>query len=217
MPSVTHYSITLPDKVAALLQDEAEASKTKRSTLIAQHLEQHYNAVPTAQYEIKIQELEKQAREYEGIIQDLQTEATEQIQKAQKETSETAALEIQQLKQTLNQQASKSAALMQKVQAEMQHAQAESAALMQKVKMEAANKAASQDLVIKGIQNELEVTKTQTKSLEEKLVIYTGLNNDLKVDKETLQKQLELVTLRLPAPKVGFWSRVFSGGRKKEE
>ena len=29
--------------------------------------------------------------------------------------------------------------------------------------------------------------------------------------------QLELVTLRLPAPKVGFWARLFGGGRKKEE
>ena len=79
----------------------------------------------------------------------------------------------------------------------------------------AAAKAASQDTVITGLQNELEVTKTQTKSLEEKLVIYTGLNNDLKSDKENLQKQLELVTLRLPPPKVGFWARLF--GSKKEE
>jgi hypothetical protein len=33
-------------------------------------------------------------------------------------------------------------------------------------------------------------------------------------DKESIQKQLELVTLRLPAPKVGFWARLFGGGRK---
>jgi hypothetical protein len=36
-------------------------------------------------------------------------------------------------------------------------------------------------------------------------------------DKESIQKQLELVKLRLPAPKVGFWARLFGGGRKKEE
>ena len=35
-------------------------------------------------------------------------------------------------------------------------------------------------------------------TLEDKLAIFTGLNNDLKADKENLQKQLELVTLRLP-------------------
>ncbi len=41
--------------------------------------------------------------------------------------------------------------------------------------------------------------------------------SELKHDKETLQKQLELVTLRLPVPKVSFSSRIFGGGRKKED
>jgi hypothetical protein len=54
------------------------------------------------------------------------------------------------------------------------------------------------------------------KSLEEKLAIYVGLNNDLKADKEILQKQVELLTLRLPAPKVGFWRRLF-GSRKEQK
>jgi chromosome segregation ATPase len=81
----------------------------------------------------------------------------------------------------------------------------------------AATKASSQDTVITGLQNELESVKAQTKNLDEKLVIYSGIINDLKADKETLQKQLELVTLRLPAPRVGFWSRVFGSGKKKEE
>jgi len=74
----------------------------------------------------------------------------------------------------------------------------------------------NQETAITGLQNEVETLRTQVKTLEEKLVIYTGLNNDLKNDKETLQKQLELVTLRLPPPKVGFWSRIF-GGKKKEK
>jgi hypothetical protein len=71
----------------------------------------------------------------------------------------------------------------------------------------------AQDTIITGLQNELETVRTQVKTLEEKLVIYTGLNNDLKADKEALQKQLQLVTLRLPAPRVGFWARLFG---KKE-
>ena len=49
--------------------------------------------------------------------------------------------------------------------------------------------------------------------LEDKLSIYSGMVNDLKTDKESLQKQLELVTLRLPAARVGFWDRF---RRKKE-
>jgi hypothetical protein len=42
--------------------------------------------------------------------------------------------------------------------------------------------------------------RTQAKTLEDELVIYTGLNNDLRADKENLQKQLEILTLRLPPP-----------------
>lgn len=45
--------------------------------------------------------------------------------------------------------------------------------------------------------------------MEGKLVIYTGLKNDLKADKEELQKQLELVTSGLPPPRVCFWARLF--------
>jgi outer membrane protein TolC len=72
----------------------------------------------------------------------------------------------------------------------------------------------SQETAITGLQNELEAVRTQVKTLERELTIYTGLNNDLRADKENLQKQLELVTLRLPAPRVGFWARLF--GRKEE-
>jgi len=67
---------------------------------------------------------------------------------------------------------------------------------------------------VSGLQNELETARTEIKTLEEKIVIFTGLNNDLKADKENLQKQLELVTLRLPPPRVSFWARLF--GSKKE-
>ncbi len=41
-------------------------------------------------------------------------------------------------------------------------------------------------------------------------------NLELRTGKEQLQKQLELITLRLPAPKEGFWARTF-GRRKKEQ
>jgi len=68
---------------------------------------------------------------------------------------------------------------------------------------------------VSGLQNELDTARTQIKTLEDKLAIFTGLNNDLKSDKENLQKQLELVTLRLPPPRVGFWARLFGGGKKE--
>jgi hypothetical protein len=62
--------------------------------------------------------------------------------------------------------------------------------------------------VITGLQNELNTARTQIKTQEDKLAIYTGLNNDLKADKENLLKQLELMALRLPAPMVSFWARL---------
>lgn len=70
--------------------------------------------------------------------------------------------------------------------------------------------------MINGLQHRLELAETNTKNLTEQVVDLKGQIQDLKNDKENLQKQLELVTLRLPAPKEGFWSRVF-GRRKKEE
>jgi hypothetical protein len=99
--------------------------------------------------------------------------------------------------------------------AQLQQAEASAAAKLHQVKAEAAAKGASQDIMIKGLQNELEFTKTQMKSLDEKLAIYIGLNNDLKADKEILLKQVELLTLRLPAPRSGFWVRLL--GSKKEQ
>ena len=72
----------------------------------------------------------------------------------------------------------------------------------------------NRDTAIKGLQQELDTVRMQVKTLDEKVAIYSGLNNDLKADKEQLQKQLELVTLRLPPPRVGFWARLF--GSKKE-
>jgi predicted nuclease with TOPRIM domain len=71
----------------------------------------------------------------------------------------------------------------------------------------ALNELHSQDAAITGLQNELKTMRTQAKTLEEKFAIYTGLNNDLKSDKENLRKQLELVTLR--RPRVGFWALLF--------
>jgi hypothetical protein len=138
------------------------------------------------------------AAEYEKLLK-LETEAILEREKQVKEVKTEA------------QEHSRRAA------AQLQQAEANASAKLQQVKAGAAAKAASQDIMIKGLQNELELTKTQMKTLDEKLAIYTGLNNDLKADKEILQKQVELLTLRLPAPKVGLWARLFGGSRREEK
>ena len=68
-----------------------------------------------------------------------------------------------------------------------------------------------------GLQHENELLQQKVTNLETLLQTERGITSELRRDKETTQKQLELVTLRLPAPKVGFWARLFGGGRKKEE
>lgn len=65
-----------------------------------------------------------------------------------------------------------------------------------------------------GVQHEQELTQNNLKKTEEHVVELKGTIQDLKEDKQTLQKQLELVTLRLPAPREGLLARIF--GRKKE-
>jgi hypothetical protein len=76
---------------------------------------------------------------------------------------------------------------------------------------------ASKNTVVTGLQHERELLEQKVANLETLLQTERGINSELRRDKESIQKQLELVTLRLPAPKVGFWARLFGGGRKKEE
>jgi len=72
----------------------------------------------------------------------------------------------------------------------------------------------SNEVVVKGIQNEMELLKQRIQSLEEAKQIDRGIISDLRADKDTLLKQLTLLTLRPPVPKQGFWARLF---RKKDK
>ena len=67
--------------------------------------------------------------------------------------------------------------------------------------------------ITNALRYEQELTQNNFKKAEEQVVELKGQINGLNEDKQYLQKQLELVILRLPAPKEGFWFRVF--GRKK--
>jgi len=92
-------------------------------------------------------------------------------------------------------------------------AQARNRPLMEKLQQVQA----SNDVTTTGLQHEIELLRQQLANLESTLHTERGHLSELRQDKETLQKQLELVTLRLPAPKVGFWGRLFGGGKKKED
>jgi len=76
---------------------------------------------------------------------------------------------------------------------------------------------ASKNVVVTGLQHRVELLEKDKASLDEALQVEKGHSYELKADKETLQKQVELQMLQLPAPKVGFlsrgWSRIFSRGK----
>ncbi|MGZ4847095.1 MAG: hypothetical protein ACXV3D_02780 [Halobacteriota archaeon] len=74
---------------------------------------------------------------------------------------------------------------------------------------------ASKETVTTGLQHELERAQDKIKQLEEQVMDLKGQVLKETDEKQNLYKQLELVTLRLPAPKEGFWARIF--GRKKKQ
>ena len=214
---MARFSFSIPDYVAEMLDYDVESKGKSRSSLIAEYIEQYYkgeaqriesaNVVQrvNSEHEKRVQHLTAQ---HDAEVQQIRIDCEKQIEKikADRLTS------IQQLEDSLKELEN----VTEKLDHDLKTSEERNTSAVEKLRQSearAAAKTASQEIVITGLQNELEVTKTQTKSLEEKLAIYTGLNTDLKVDKETLQKQLELVTLRLPAPRVGFWSRF---RRKKE-
>jgi hypothetical protein len=73
----------------------------------------------------------------------------------------------------------------------------------------------SKNTVVTGLQHENELLREKLTTAETLLQNERSLRSELRRDKESIQKQLELVTLRLPAPKVGFWARLFGGGKKE--
>ncbi len=71
--------------------------------------------------------------------------------------------------------------------------------------------------ITKALRHEQELTESKLESAQRELQRERDLNRELRDDKEQLQKQLELVTLRLPAPREGFWARVFGRRKKGQE
>lgn len=203
---MARFTITLPEKVASRLADDEGQLKTPRSTLIAQYLEQHYTEKSAAEYEEALQELTQRAQEAEeqtqeckeraeklaGELKEAETQRQVERENLEKQREE-AEVQLHEYKKLVDVRAAAAA----NYETQLRGCKEQSAADM-----------ASKNIVISGLQNELESAKTQTKNLDDKLVIYSGIINDLKADKENLQKQLELVTLRLPAPRVGFWARL---------
>ena len=74
---------------------------------------------------------------------------------------------------------------------------------------------ASKNSVVIGLQHKNKLLQKVT-NWETLLQTETSLNSELRRDKESIEKQLELATLQfLPAPNVGFWARTLWRSKKK--
>lgn len=195
-----------------------------RSTLIAQHIEQHYEGKSEADIDAEITRLRTESA---GIVQRVRIEHEKKVEHLL--STHEAELhrirtdhekQIEQLKadntaatQQLEEDVEQLETISKKYKNDLTLSEERNASAVEKLRQSEASK----NTVVTGLQHENELLQQKLTTSEMLLQTERGLNADLRRDKESIQKQLELVTLRLPAPKVGFWARLFGGGRKKEE
>jgi predicted nucleic acid-binding Zn-ribbon protein len=239
---MARFNITLPNALKDRLKEEADQQKKKPSSLIAQYVEEHYTSTSNAEYEELLKALKTEytaaTADYKEQISILQAkcEATEQQAETEVETltklqqhekdnaAQTAALQDAQIKELQNKLESAKTDTknlesdianrdeeIQQLERDIQRLEQGMKDFVDKTTQEKA----SQETVITGLQHELERVQDNTKRLEEQVVDLKAQIRQANDEKQNLYKQLELVTLRLPAPRVSFWARVF--GRKKKE
>jgi chromosome segregation ATPase len=232
---MARFNITLPTSIAKMLDQDAEHQDIARSTLIAQHIAQHYEGRSEADYEAEIRE---QRAEYEKQVQDQRAESANIVQRVRAEYENKIEkliaehdAEIQQIradseKQIQQVNADRSASIQQlensleelesvthQLDANLKETGERNRSLVDELR----ESEASKNVVVTGLQHRVELLEKDKASLEAALQVEKGHSLELKADKETLQKQVELQMLQLPAPKVGFWSRgwsrIFSRGK----
>ncbi len=218
---MARFNITLPDALRAQLETEARQGSTKISTLIAQCVKEHYAGAPTAEYEAQLQKCKDENAILWHKVELFQDDTAENVaahdmvvQELQNEL-DAAKTRTKGLEQDVVNKDDKIQLLEQDLTAALGTVEALDQGAQELIK-QAEQERASKETAKTGLQHELERTQDNVKGLEEYIVELKGQIKDLKEDKQSLQKQLELVTLRLPAPKEGFWARTF-GRRKKEQ
>ncbi len=239
---MARFNITLPDTLKEQLKAEADIRKMKPSGLIAECVAEHYDKEPKAAYEKELENLKEQQAEAveraqmeaEALKRQLEREQAKTAQiideqgdkiKELQDVLDNAKIEVAELRQGLVDKEDDLQALGQEKQDLMERAEQEIADKNEQIqKLEEGipellrrieDLRTSKEAVTTGLQHELELSQTKLKSLEEQLVLHKGMIQGLEKDKESLQKQLELVTLRLPTPKEGFWSKLFRSSTRQ--
>jgi hypothetical protein len=221
---MARFNITIPDSIARRLDEDAENQEMARSTLIAQYIEQHYEGKSDADIEAEIVRLRTESadivqrarNEHEKKVQHLiathETELEQVRASWEKQTEQINAENAATIKQ-LEDDVERLEAISEEYKNDLKSSERRNASAVEKLRQSEASK----NTVVTGLQHENELLQQKVTSLETLLQTERGITSELRRDKETAQKQLELVTLRLPAPKVGFWARLFGSRRKKEE
>lgn len=221
---MARFNITIPDSIAKRLNEDAKNQEMARSTLIAQYIEQHYEGKSDADIEAEIERLRTESA---GIVQRARNEHEKKVQ----HLIATHETELEQVRtdweKQIEQINAENAATIKQLEDDVERLEAISEEYKNGLKSSEGRNAsaveklrqseASKNAVVTGLQHENELLQQKITNLETLLQTERGITSELRRDKETTQKQLELVTLRLPAPKVGLWARLFGGGRKKEE
>jgi metal-responsive CopG/Arc/MetJ family transcriptional regulator len=221
---MARFNITLPDSVAKKLDEDAENQNIARSTLIAQYIEQHYEGKSEADIEAEItrlrtesadivqrarseheKKLQKLIADHENELQQVRTDFERQMEQINADNAAAT--------QLLEDDVERLETISEKYKNDLESSEERNASAMEKLRQSEASK----NTVVTGLQHENELLGQQVTHLETLLQTERGLTSELRRDKESVQKQLELVTLRLPAPKVGFWTRLFGSVRRREK
>jgi uncharacterized phage infection (PIP) family protein YhgE len=221
---MARYNITIPDYIAKRLNEDADNQDMARSTLIAQYIEQHYEGKSEADIDAEIARLRAESadivqrarQEHEKKVEHLiATHETElqQVRSDYENKIEQINADHTTAAKQLEEDVERLEAISEKCRYDLKSAEERNASAVEKLRQSEASKST----VVTGLQHENELLKEKLTTSETLLQAERGLTSELRRDKESIQKQLELVTLRLPAPKVGFWARLFSRTSKKEE
>lgn len=231
---ILRFTITLPDSVAEKLSADVTDQDSPRSTLIARYIEEHYEAAgqPVVDCEAELQKLktkhEDEVRQineaHEAEHKKLRESYADIMQRAREEHEKRGQQITVEHDEKVRQIADERKAEVQQIRAECEKRAEEAKQLEDDVerlegitnKLDNELKASqtSKSVVVTGMQHEIELMQQKVSSLEDTLHLEREHLSELRRDKEDCKKQLELVTLRLPPPKVGFWARLF--GKKKE-
>ncbi len=176
----------------------------KPTSLITRFIEQRINNLSTT-------DAERQLADLKSKNTTLEQQRKQEQEKAAKSTASHEAT-IKGLRDELATTKTRISTLEQELAAKNLRVQ-ELAQRVQDLEAHAAQEAGSRETVTLGLQHQVELAQKDVSNLNDQLVMHKGQIQGLERDKENLQKQLELVTLRLPAPKEGFWARF---GRRKE-